>query len=147
MWRRFTRERAVAEDIIQQLLSERDFSLGCITNKGFTFTKKEIEKYGVYGTLYDRFWSEFNYVVFLDGPPHLKSRQQWKDTQIKKVLEARGYTVDRFSYDAPLSDTRAHEIVDDIIAKLTEKDYVGWRERVCGNRTFQEALASVSTPE
>ena len=138
MWRKFTGERAVAEDVIQQLLSERGFSLGSITNKGFTFTAEEIAEYRVYGTNYDRFWMEFGYIVFLDGPPHLKSRQQWKDDQVVKVLEARGYTVDRFNYQAPISMTRALEIVDDIIVKLTEKGYVGWRERVCGNRTFQE---------
>lgn len=52
--------------------------------------------------------------IYIDGPPHLKERQQIKDGIIDEKLEKRGYTVLRFPYKPPLTKKRLREIVDRI---------------------------------
>lgn len=125
-WRSRISSRARAEDAIQQNLSEAGFSKGLTTNVGFQFTQQEILKHQVHGTTVDGLWNQFNTIYFIDGPHHTKGRQQWKDTQIDKVLEARGYTVLRFPYQPPIGRQRRKRIVTVIGKTLLAKGYLEW---------------------
>lgn len=112
-----------AETIIHQALSERNLTYGYVTQIGFEFTQEEIETFHVYGTVVDGIWKEHDFIVFYDGQPHLKQHQIGKDEEIQACLEHRGWTVQRFPYQAPISSRRLAQIVDAIEEMLRQKGY------------------------
>lgn len=97
-------------------LQQRGLTTHLKTNIGFEFNS-DVD--GVHGTVPDfYFGSPYHYAVYLDGPPHEKSRRMDKDELIVKALERRGIQVDRFRYRSPLSKRRKMEICDKIEQKL-----------------------------
>jgi hypothetical protein len=110
-----------AEESIFSELQRRGLTTSLTTQKGFEFN---LELDGVHGTEVDDYWgSPYNYAVFIDGPHHLKLRQERKDELITKALERRGIKVDRFLYKPPLRKKRKLEICKKIEAVLTSKGY------------------------
>ena len=123
-WRRRMDVRVSNAEIeIQVELGKKNLATGYQTQIGFEFTQKEFEDFGARGTVVDGIWSEYMFIIFIDGPPHLKNHAIERDAKIGAVLEARGYTVKRFPYKPPLRATRKGEIIRDVKTVLTEKGY------------------------
>ena len=53
-------------------------------------------------------------VVYLDGYPHTKRRQQEKDGEINDWLERRGYRFLRFAYGGSMGKKRLAEVIQTI---------------------------------
>ena len=95
-------------------LQNRHRTLGMLTHVHIKLDK-EID--GVGDCEVDNLW-DF-YAVFLDGADVHKSEHRWKiDGLIKKGLERKGFTVDRFRYKPPMSNRRCSEIADAIERRL-----------------------------
>lgn len=133
MWRRYAKSRAIASDLIQQDLAKIGYSKGLISEHGFKFTAAELHDYQVHGTTVDFMYPRFDFIIFLDGQPHLKDRQQTRDFGVTQVLKERGYTVKRYSYSAPISLKQRKEIVTAIKKVLDAKGYRAWRQNVFGS--------------
>jgi hypothetical protein len=106
--------RSGSEDTIQVALSSAGLTRGCVTGWGFEFTCEESAEFGVMGTWADRYWPHAKLVVFFDGQPHLKQHQLARDEAVTACLEARGLTVKRYPYHAPITKKRLAEIVCDL---------------------------------
>lgn len=116
MWRRHTQKVSRAEEAILAELCRRGLGRGLSTQHGIKFDGKTE---GVKGTWIDFSWTHpVMLAAFLDGPLHLKSRQQTKDELIDKALQRRGYAVARYRYKPPISKRRLKEIVDHIEKRL-----------------------------
>ena len=106
--------RSGSEDTIQAAISAAGLSRGYLTGIGIEFTPEEQGRFHVYGTVLDGFWPRLNLAVFIDGPPHLKSFVRARDERVTACLEARGLTVKRYPYHAPITKKRLAEIVCDL---------------------------------
>jgi very-short-patch-repair endonuclease len=104
-----------AEIMVLEELQRRRLNGGMATQVGFEFGEG-----GARGTWVDFYWRRARYAVFLDGPPHLKERQERRDELVTKALEGMGIRVDRFAYRAPLTKRRLTEICDQIELRLVK---------------------------
>lgn len=125
-------DRSNAENIIHQDLQHDGLAYGYLTNVGVAFTPQEYAKYLVKGTRPDGVWWPFNFMTFYDySVLHKKPRQNWRDTQIDKVLDGRKITVGRYPYDTlPIPKYRRREIITDISETLEKKGYFEWITQV-----------------
>lgn len=93
-----------AEIDVFKELSKRDLTKGMVTQKPIVLK----------ATIPDFLWQERKIAVYLDGEPHMKSKQMEKDEEITMLLEKRGFSVLRISYEAPLTHFKLTEIVNQI---------------------------------
>lgn len=116
MWRRHAVKVSRAEEAIFDELCRRGLGRNLHSQHPFKFEKDLLGKEGegVKGTWVDFFWSPPGYAAMIDGPGHLKRKQEEKDKLIDEALRRRGIRVDRFGYRPPLSKRRLKEIVDSI---------------------------------
>ena len=121
MWRQRASQVSNAEIAVFKELSARKLTEGMVTQHAFTLVWSED---GVHGTITDFYWHRYEYVVYLDGVQvHVKPNQSSKDVLVTKALIKRGKTVDRYTYKAPLTETRKVEICDLIQEKLGRFGY------------------------
>ena len=99
-----------AEVDIQIELQNRGLNAGMTTQVGFTFDESD----GVKGTTVDFCWKKLNFVVFIDGPHHLKNIQRRKDERIDAALRKRGIWVLRLRYTPPLTKGMLEDMCDTI---------------------------------
>lgn len=113
MWRRFQHGPvSAAETTILIELQRRGLTTYLETQSPWIFDQKADI---VAGTWIDFYWADpHRYAVFIDGPHHLKPRQETRDEHVDKALQKRGIHVDRFSYHVPLRKSRLKEICDHI---------------------------------
>lgn len=110
MWRRHATKVSRAEEAIFGELYRRGLGCNLHTQHPFKFGAEA----GVEGTWTDFYWEPPGYVVMIDGPLHLKRRQEDKDKLIDEALRGLGLRVERFRYRPPLRKGRLVEICDSI---------------------------------
>ena len=91
-----------AEMAVFQALSTAGLTSGMVTQK--TIILKS--------TIPDFCWTNKRKIVYLDGTPvHSSDKQQERDNEIDKLLEAQGWDVLRISYQPPLTEKGMKEIM------------------------------------
>ena len=102
-------------------LQRRRLTRGAVIEHGVKFNR---EKDGVAGTWIDIAWHYQQYAVMLDGNPiHHRLRQGLKDDLVDLCLQQRGWHVDRFEYDPPITKKAMRRIADEIEKKLKKLGY------------------------
>lgn len=82
-----------------------------------TLDDDEVE-FPTYPDFYYRKTGNEIFLVYLDGPPHLKRCVEQRDDVVNAALDRAGIKYKRYPYKAPLSDKRFKEIVDDVVTKI-----------------------------
>lgn len=74
-------------------------------------------------TIPDFCWPEKRKIVYLDGlQVHSSDKQQERDEEIRKLLEAQGWDVLRIPYEPPLTDAKLAEVLETIKNFLNENN-------------------------
>ena len=79
---------------------------------------EETTEFPTYPDFYFRGPDHVEWLIYLDGPPHLKRNVERRDIEVKKTAEEQGFHVLRYPYTTPLKDSRRLEIVTDILRHI-----------------------------
>ena len=72
-------------------------------------------------TIPDFYFPEKRLCIYLDGPPHLKGKNEMNDAEIDALLDERNYKVLRRPYKYPLSNGEAEKILAEIVEAVNTK--------------------------
>ena len=84
-----------------------------LSNEGLTCGMVTQQPIILKATIPDFCWNEKRKAVYLDGDAVHKEGDKW-DAEVKELLELKGWAVRRIRYSAPITQTRLHEIVQEI---------------------------------
>jgi very-short-patch-repair endonuclease len=94
-----------AEMAVFQALSKAGLTDGMVTQKSIILKS----------TIPDFCWINKRKIVYLDGiPVHSSDKQQERDSQIDRLLEAQGWEVLRIPYNPPLTEKGLQEIIETV---------------------------------
>jgi len=118
MWRRHAQKVSVADDKIYRELHKKGLGKHLHAQQGFTFDREED---GVAGTWADFYYAgSYRLAIFIDGPHHLKGKQEEKDRLVVAALRRQGIYSKRILYKPPLTRRKLAMVIT--IIEQTLKD-------------------------
>jgi len=123
--------RSEAEEMLQLRLHWLGFNKGLVTNKKTVFSEEERKLFPEDDDQFaipDFWWQEYDLIIEIDGPHHLKAKQSLRDRRVDVTLRNRGITVQRFTHgydewEITIYSEYMDVILNYIIRSLREKGY------------------------